>query len=142
MSAHETLLEADPVAGPSNRKFGLTLGGLVLMLAVIRWHAGSSAIVYGTLACLGVALVSLGLLAPPLLTWPNRLWLKLGFAMAAVVTPMVMLVIFTMMFVPIALVMRWRGRDQLRLRRVPAHTSYWVERQPPGPAPATMINQF
>ena len=142
MSAHDPMDDADSVAGPSNRKFGLTLGGLLLGLAAIRWHAGSSAVVYEALAGVGVTLVVLGVLAPHSLAWPNRAWLRLGFAMAAVVTPVVMLVIFSVMFVPIALVMRWRGRDQLRLRRRPVEASYWVERQPPGPAPATMINQF
>ena len=38
--------------------------------------------------------------------------------------------------------LRAAGRDSLRLRFEPAATSYWIERQQPGPAPNTMNRQF
>ena len=142
MSAHESLVDSGEIAGPSNRKFGLTLGAVLIVLAAVRWHAGSGALVVGALAGCGGVLVILGAVAPGLLTWPNRAWLRLGVVLAAVMTPLVMLVIFALVFVPLALLMRLRDRDQLALRRKPASGSYWVERQPPGPAPATMIHQF
>ena len=142
MSAHENLVDTSVIAGPSNRKFGLTLGGLVLALAVARWHAGSTALMFGSLTGLGALLVTLGALAPGSLSWPNRAWLHLGFVLAAVMTPVIMLIIFVSVFVPLALVMRLRGRDQLTLRRKPAGAGYWVERRPPGPEPRTMIHQF
>jgi hypothetical protein len=34
------------------------------------------------------------------------------------------------------------GKDVLHLQRDPGAASYWVPRQPPGPAPDTMRNQF
>ena len=126
----------------SDRKFGLTLGALFLALAAVRWLIGSGATVSAAMAGLGAVLVVLGVAAPALLGWPNRAWMKLGLLMAAVVTPVVMLVIFALIFVPIALVFRARGRDALGLRRKPADASYWVMRDPPGPAPETMIHQF
>jgi hypothetical protein len=39
---------------------------------------------------------------------------------------------------PTGLVMRAMGKDLLRLKRIPEAKSYWVNRQPPGPAPETM----
>ena len=37
---------------------------------------------------------------------------------------------------------RWRGKDLLRLKRDPAASSYWIPREPPGPPPETMRNQY
>jgi hypothetical protein len=34
------------------------------------------------------------------------------------------------------------GKNPLRLRFDPAARSYWLPRQPPGPAPDTLNNQF
>jgi hypothetical protein len=44
--------------------------------------------------------------------------------------------------VPIGLLMRLLGRDLLSLKLDRQAQSYWVVRQPPGPAPETMIRQF
>ncbi|HEV8678686.1 MAG TPA: hypothetical protein VGQ90_04870 [Stellaceae bacterium] len=43
--------------------------------------------------------------------------------------------------VPIGLVMRVFGRDKLRLRRDAGAASYWIGRDPPGPAPGSMTRQ-
>jgi hypothetical protein len=43
---------------------------------------------------------------------------------------------------PIALLLRLLGKDLLRLRFEPANPTYWIARQPPGPAPDTMPRQF
>jgi hypothetical protein len=34
------------------------------------------------------------------------------------------------------------GKDMLRLKWRPDADSYWIPRQPPGPAPETMKDQF
>ena len=43
---------------------------------------------------------------------------------------------------PIGLIMRARGKDPLRLKRPSDANTYWIARQPPGPAPETMKDQF
>jgi hypothetical protein len=43
---------------------------------------------------------------------------------------------------PVGLLMRAVGKDPLRLRRNAAVASYWIPREPPGPAPDSMKNQF
>src|SRR5215510_1126146 len=46
------------------------------------------------------------------------------------------------MFALVAWLMRLSGKDPLRLRFEPERKSYWVARQPPGPAPDSLLNQF
>jgi hypothetical protein len=38
--------------------------------------------------------------------------------------------------------MRLAGKDPLKLKRDAAAASYWVDREPPGPPPTSMTNQF
>ncbi len=43
---------------------------------------------------------------------------------------------------PTGLVARAMGKDLLRLERKPDAESYWIVREPPGPSPETMKDQF
>jgi hypothetical protein len=91
--------------------------------------------------------VSGGLLAitvtrPSLLHFGNLAWGRLGLLMGAVVNPIVMAVLFFGVVTPMALLMRWMSKDVLRLRWDAQARTYWLPREPPGPDPETMINQF
>jgi hypothetical protein len=44
--------------------------------------------------------------------------------------------------VPTGIVMRLMGKDLLRLKLERNSESYWIVRQPAGPAPETMKDQF
>jgi hypothetical protein len=54
----------------------------------------------------------------------------------------VMGLLFYLTVTPTGLLMRLFRKDPLRLRFDPEAKSYWIERQPPGPAPETMRHQF
>jgi len=43
---------------------------------------------------------------------------------------------------PVGWLMRLSGKDPLRLRFEPERKSYWETRQPPGPPPDSLMNQF
>jgi hypothetical protein len=82
------------------------------------------------------------LLYPAALNPLNRAWLKFGLLLHKVVNPIVMGLLFYGTVLPTGLVFRALGKDILRLRRQPEADSYWIVRQPPGPAPETMKDQF
>jgi hypothetical protein len=44
--------------------------------------------------------------------------------------------------VPIGLILRATGKDPLRLKFDRDAKSYWIPRDPPGPAPDSMPHQF
>jgi len=50
--------------------------------------------------------------------------------------------LFFVTITPIGLVMRAFGKDFLRTRIDRSAKSYWIEREPPGPPPQSMKNQF
>jgi hypothetical protein len=98
--------------------------------------------VEAVLAAIGAPLVAFGLLAPGLLAPLNRAWTRLGLLLFKVVNPLVLGLIYLTTVVPIGLLMRLLGRDLLSLKLDRQAQSYWVVREPPGPAPETMIRQF
>jgi len=83
-----------------------------------------------------------GLFRPSVLNPLNRIWLKFGLLLHSVVNPVVMALLFYGTVLPTGLVMRMLGKDLLRLKRQPDAKSYWIVRQPAGPSPETMRDQF
>jgi Saxitoxin biosynthesis operon protein SxtJ len=142
-SLHEDYRRAEVVKGSSDRGFGLTVGGILLLIAAVRtWlHDGYGAIEL-VLGAVGLCLIVLALVRAQSLAGLNRAWTRLGLLLFKVVNPVVLAVIYVVTIVPIGLIMRACGHDPLRLKRDPSASTYWVKREPPGPAPETMIHQF
>jgi hypothetical protein len=141
-SFHEDFSRPEEVKGSSDRGFGLTVGGILLLIAIVRsYFHGLGWVQYG-LGGIGVVLIVLGLVAPGSLSALNRAWMKLGLILFKVVNPVVLALIYGVAMVPIGLLMRLTGGDPLRLKFDPAAETYWIVRDPPGPAPETMTNQF
>jgi hypothetical protein len=128
--------------GPSNRSFGYTVGGILIGLMLLRWLISGKFTAFSmTLTAIGAVLVVLALVAPQALSVPNRLWMKLGLLLFAIVNPVVMFLIYVTTFVPIGYFMRWRGHDPLAASFDRDATTYWIDR-PAGEDPAAMRNQF
>lgn len=137
---HEDFARQDEVVGSSDRAFGLTLAAACLLLGTIRLVLGHNYALWWLGA--GLLLLGLALFWTAPLKPLNRLWLRLGLVLYRVVNPVVMLLLFVTTIIPIGALLRLAGKDPLRLRRDPATPSYWLPREPPGPDPKSMINQF
>jgi hypothetical protein len=72
----------------------------------------------------------------------NRAWMKLGELMGRVVSPVVLGIIFFGVFTPVGLAMRLFGRDAMARQFDRRLNSYWVNREPPGPAEDSYRNMF
>ena len=129
-SLHEDYRRPEAVKGSSDRGFGLTVGGILLLIAAVRiWRHGGYGAIELVLGAVGLCLIVLALVRAQSLAGLNRAWTRLGLLLFKVVNPIV-------------LILRACGHDPLRLKRDPSASTYWVKREPPGPAPETMINQF
>jgi hypothetical protein len=137
---HEDLAREDDVVGPSDRGFGLTLAAVCGVVGVVRLTLGHSYAEWWLAAA--ALLLALAFGWPAALAPLNRLWLRLGLVLYKVMNPLVMGLVFFTTVVPIGLVLRALGKDPLRLRREPGAASYWIRREPPGPEPDTMKQQF
>jgi hypothetical protein len=138
--AHENLNREQHVEGSSDRSFGLVFAVVFLAIAVfplfhggaVRWWSSGVAAVFAFVA----------LLKPVLLAGLNRLWIKLGVLLGKVVSPIALGILFYCVITPIGLIIRFSGKDPLRLKFNPDTDSYWIPRDPPGPAPDSMTHQF
>lgn len=137
---HEKFGHGDEIKGGSDRSFGIVFAVVFAIIGLWPVMNGGAPRWWG-LAIAAVFLM-LALAAPTTLAPLNRLWFKFGLLLAKVVNPVVMGILFFLMFVPAGLVMRLLGKDPLRRRFDPEQKSYWIERHPPGPPPDTMKNQF
>ena len=127
---------------PSERSFGLTMAVVFGLLGGwLGWRGSLSAPVIGIL---GAALLFLlaALLFPRPLRPLNIAWMRFGLLLNRIVSPIVMGVLFFVLLSPIALLMRWRGRDALHRRFDPSRSSYWTDRDPPGPEGSSFPRQY
>jgi hypothetical protein len=140
MAAYEDFNRDDAVQASSNRTFGLVLGlffALICVLPLLRGHAAR----WWTVPLSGFFLIA-ALVAPDILTPFNRVWTGLGVMLHKITNPVILGVLFYGVFAPFGAVLRLLGKDLLRLKRAPDAGSYWIVKQPPGPPPESLSNQF
>lgn len=125
---------------PSNRSFGRLFVIVFALIGGYLWWTGGATQLWWFGAAGLTLLVTL--VKPVWLTPFNRWWMKLAELLNRIVSPVVLGVMFFGMFAPMGWVMRLAGRDALNRRFDPSARSYWVERDPPGPDPAGLPNQF
>jgi hypothetical protein len=138
--AHEDLTREEKVEGSTDRSFGWVFTVVFVLIGTWpllfsnppRWWAIGIAAAF--------ALVTL--IKPTLLSGLNRLWMKFGLLLGKIVSPIALGVLFYLVFTPIGLLMRLLGKDPLRLKFDRTGDSYWIRREPPGPPPKSMTNQF
>lgn len=138
--AHEDLNRDQHVEGSSDRDFGLVFAVMFMVIAgwpllhgeALRWWSVAVAAVFALVA----------LVKPALLAGLNRLWIKIGVLLGKVVSPIALGILFYGVFTPIGAVIRFSGKDPLRLKFDPDADSYWIPREPPGPPHGSMTNQF
>jgi hypothetical protein len=125
------------VKPPSDRSTGLVFAAVAVIVALL-WR--NSPMVPWLALGIAAALGAISLVAPILLKPLNILWFKFGLLLHRLVNPIVMLIIFALVFVPAGMIMRiWR--DPLRSRRT-ASSSYWIDRNEGGGTAGSMTNQF
>jgi Saxitoxin biosynthesis operon protein SxtJ len=140
MAAYEDFHREDSVNPSSNRTFGMVLAGffaLVGVLPLLRRHP----LRLWALPISGIFLLAV-IVAPAILTPLNRAWTALGTLLHKVTNPIILGVFFYFVFTPFGSLMRLFGKDFLRLKLDPDAESYWIVRQPAGPPPESMSNQF
>ena len=125
---------------PSNRKFGLLFTSVFFLLGAVPWLFFSHYTVWPWIASGGFLLATLA--APGLLTPLNRLWMKFGLLLHHIISPLVLGIMFFALIVPIGLMMRLLGKRPIPVEFEPERDSYWIDRNPPGPEPESLRNQF
>jgi len=128
------------IVRPSNKKFGLTFAVIFFAIGLFLWYL-KAAVVFWPLA-LGAIFLGLGLFLPKSLTALNSLWLKFGLLLHRVTSPIILAIMFYLLITPMGILMRIFGRCPIDKKFNAQLNSYWIVRDPPGPDPESMRNQF
>jgi Saxitoxin biosynthesis operon protein SxtJ len=127
------------LSSSEGRKFGLTVGAVFLVLALISWWRGHG-IVSAVLGFVGGGLSLAGLVLPTWLGPVFQGWMGLARAISRVTTPVFMGIIYFAVIFPTGLIMRMFGRNPLR--RKEKGGSFWVPRAPDIGQTRSMKRQF
>ena len=114
---------------PSNKKFGFFFTFIFAAAAAYFYNSEnmtwSLVFVAISFIFLLITMISDSLLLPL-----NKLWMRFGFLLGMIISPLVLGLIFFGLFTPIATLMRLSGRDQLRLKFY-NKSSHWILRSDP-----------
>jgi len=140
MAAYEDFHRDESVNPSSDRTFGIVLAAFFALIGVLPLLRGHALRLWAL--PLSVIFLLAGLAAPAVLAPLNRIWTALGALLHKITNPIILGVFFYLVFTPFGSLMRLFGKDFLRLKWVPHAESYWIVRQPPGPPPESIANQF
>ncbi len=111
---------------PSNRKFGFFFS-IVFLAAAIYFYINNTDLVVYVLGILSALFFVITFVKADLLLPLNKLWMRVGFMLGIIMSPIVLGIIFFFLFTPTAFLMRLSGRDELKLR-LRKQPSYWIKR--------------
>jgi hypothetical protein len=122
------------------RRFGVTVGGIFLVLALFSWWRGH---VYPprVMAVVGVLLVVPALLLPRTLGPVERGWMAMAAVLGAVNTRIILTLVYVVVVTPIAFFRRLAG-DPLHRDLGKGEPSHWIKREHEPADPARYRQQF
>jgi hypothetical protein len=134
---HESYAQ-DDAKSASERSTGVVLAVAFLAIAALNHNRPAVASI---LALIGVVLAILSVFSPRRLKLITVLWFRLSLLLHRVVNPLIMFLIFAVVFVPAGLLMRiWR--DPLRAKQDKKVSTYWIDCAAAEKNPTSMTNQF
>ena len=126
----------DDIKIGSNRSFGIVFFAVFLLIGLYPLLKGGDLKIIPIL--IAIIFLILGVINSKLLTPLNKFWFKFGLLLGQVISPIVMGVIFFLVVTPIGYLMRFFGKDVLRLKKT-NDSSYWVKKSN---LKSKMKNQF
>ena len=125
---------------PKNRTFGFFFSFISLVVAayfiyksVLSWTV--------IFLCLAFLFLMLSIIRPSALSMLNKLWFHLGLVLAHIVSPLILAILFFVFISPVAIIMRFFGRDELRLKLI-KRNSHWRIRENGTPKPSSFEDQY
>ena len=115
-----------PVKISSNRSFGFLF--FVVFFVISLWPLKSQGDLRLWAFILSLIFLVLGVLNSKFLTPLNKLWFKFGILLGSIVSPIVMGAVFFIVVTPVGLIMRFLGKDLLRINKNKLVSTYWIKR--------------
>ena len=108
----------------SNKSFGIVF--FVIFIIIALWPLLKNENIRIWSIIISIIFLTLGLLNSKILTPFNKLWMRLGILLGAIVSPIVMGVVYFVVITPIGLIMKIFGKDVLNLKIDKNKNTYWT----------------
>ena len=120
---------------PSNKKFGLTFSIIFLLISLWLWIEGKNQSYVLCFFVVGMTFLVLALLRPHLLSRLNLLWYEFGVSLSKITNPIIMFIVYIILFAPIKLLYYLSKKNKTRCYE----NSTWASRDKDV---GSMKNQF
>ena len=120
----------------NNKSFGYLFFAIFLLIFLYQYI--NSSYINWFLIIISIIFLILGIINSNLLTPLKILWIKLGFLLGKIISPIILGFIFYFIVTPIALLLKIFRKDVLRLKKNKSST-YWIEKNK---TKSEMKNQF
>ena len=121
----------------SEKSFGIVFALFFLFISLFPLISGEAFRPWSLLLC--IIFFFLAFFKPKYLGLPNRYWFKLGMLLSRIMLPIVMSMIYFLIFTPMGLLMKILRKDALRRNIDEMARTYWIKRESPL---GSMKNQF
>lgn len=135
---HENFERRRPAESGPNRSFGFVMAGALGVISALAWWRSGTLPVW--LVAIAAAFFVFAVIRPAALRPIERVWMRLGLALHAITTPILLGVIYFVVLTPVARVARLVGHVWLPLAKDPEAATYWQPRNPS--SSSSMANQY
>ena len=108
---------------PSNRKFGFFFTVIFTIISIYFFFYDNYNTAY-IFVVISIIFFVITILKADLLLPLNKLWMRFGFILGLIINPVVLGIIYFLVFTPTGLIMRLFKRDELRIK-LKKRNSYW-----------------
>ena len=109
------------------RKFGITVGSVLVVLAIVFYFLDRSYFIYFGAA--GLVLIIMGFISPVILKPLNKVWMGLAIILGWLSSRIILIVVFYLVLTPISLIAKISGKKFLDLKYKSEKDSYWIKRE-------------
>ena len=111
---------------PSNKNFGIVF--FIVFFVIALWPLMNNHEIRYWSLFFSIFFLILGLMNSNFLTPLNKIWFYFGIALGRIVSPLVMGIIYFFIVTPTGIIMRFLGKDILRLKKNSKNT-YWINKE-------------
>jgi hypothetical protein len=108
------------------RKFGLTVGGVLVIIASFLFYFAKPSAIY--FVVVGAFLVLTGLIYPQVLKPLNKLWMGLAIVLGFIMSRVILTIFFFFVLTPISFIARIFGKKFMVLKYDKSAKTYWEKR--------------
>jgi hypothetical protein len=105
------------------RKFGLTVGIVLVLIAAVLFYFEKSSSVY--FAVIGAVLILTAVIYPKILKLLNKIWMGLAIILGFVMSRVIIAILFYLVLTPIGLLAKLFGKKFMDLKYNKSAESYW-----------------